>query len=161
MRILVAVDDSPNALRTVRYVGSVLRRTPDAGVTLFHVLKPMPRELLEHGGSENPATEARLSEQLHREQERWLRTQREAECPVLQTACTALAETGFDPGGVALKFGHEDDVAGNILEEARVGGYDTIAVGRYGSSHMTRLFGGGVTDRLLRDAKGLAVWVVE
>ena len=32
--------------------------TPDVVVTLFHVLKPMPRELLEHGGSENPATEA-------------------------------------------------------------------------------------------------------
>jgi hypothetical protein len=45
-----------------------LRRTPDVAVTLFHVLKPMPRELLEHGGSENPAAEAQLGAQLRGEQ---------------------------------------------------------------------------------------------
>ena len=60
MRILVAVDESENSHRAVQYVGALLRRTPDVAVTLFHVLKPMPRELLEHGGSENPAAEAKL-----------------------------------------------------------------------------------------------------
>lgn len=160
MRILVAVDDSEPALRAVRYVGGVLHRTPHAAVTLFHVLKPMPRELLEHGGSENPATEAQLGAQLRREQEAWVRTEREAECPILKTACATLAETGFDPSRVTLQFGHEDDVAGNIVEEARRGRYDTIALGRRHEASMAQLFGGGVTDRVLRDAKDLAVWVV-
>ena len=44
-----------NSHRAVKYVGSLLRETPKTAVTLFHVLKPMPRGLLEHGGSENPA----------------------------------------------------------------------------------------------------------
>jgi nucleotide-binding universal stress UspA family protein len=160
MRLLLAVDDSENALSAARYVGSLLKCTPDVTVTLFHVLKPMPRILLEHGGSENPATEEQLSARLHEDQEAWIRKQREAESHVLQKACETLAKSGFDPNRVVLKFGHEDDVAANILEEARHGRHDTIVVGRHGKTRITRLFGGGVTDRLLRDAKGFAIWVV-
>jgi nucleotide-binding universal stress UspA family protein len=161
MRILVAVDESENSLRAVQYVGALLRRTPEVVVTLFHVLKPMPRGLLEHGGSENPAAEARLGEQLRRDQEAWIRQEAESECPFLITAFETLAQSGFDRNRVVLRIGHEDDVARNILEEAQSGKHGTIVVGRHGSSGMKRLFGGGVTDQLLRDAKGFAIWVVE
>lgn len=161
MRLLLAVDDSDNAHRAVRYVGSLLGRTPDITVTLFHVLKPMPRGLLEHGGSENPATEEQLSARLREDREAWIRKEREAECPVLLKACETLAQSGFDTSRVTVKFGHEDDIAANILEEARSGQHDTIAVGRSGMSRITRMFGGGVTDRLLRDAKGFAIWIIE
>ena len=161
MRILLAVDESENSHRVVQYVGSLLSRTPDLLVTLFHVLKPMPRGLLEHGGSENPAAEAQLSEQLHNEQEAWIRKESEAECHVLKKACETLKQSGFDMTHVDLKFGHEDDVARNILEEARSGHHETIVVGRHGTSRIKQIFGGGVTDKLLRDAKGFAIWVVE
>ncbi len=53
-RILIAVDGSEHSARALHYVGMLLRDTCDVQVTLFHVLKPMPRELLEHGGSEDP-----------------------------------------------------------------------------------------------------------
>ncbi|MDO8356199.1 MAG: universal stress protein [Nitrospirota bacterium] len=161
MRILLAVDESENSHRVVQYVGSLLRRTPDVAVTLFHVLKPMPRELLEHGGSENPAAEAQLSVQLRNEQEAWIRKEGESECHVLKKACETLAQSGFDTSHVALRYGHEDDIARNILEEARRGHHETIVVGRHGTSRIKRIFGGGVTDQLLRDAKGFAIWVVE
>lgn len=161
MRILLAVDESENSHRVVQYVGTLLCRTPDVAVTLFHVLKPMPRELLEHGGSENPATEAQLSMQLHDEQEAWIRKERESECHVLKKACETLTQSGLDTSRVALKYGHEDDIARNILEEARSGHHETIVVGRHGTSRIKRIFGGGVTDQLLRDAKGFAIWVVE
>ena len=49
MRILLAVDESENSHHVAQYVGSLLGQTPDVGVTLFHVLQPLPRELLEHG----------------------------------------------------------------------------------------------------------------
>jgi nucleotide-binding universal stress UspA family protein len=161
MRVLLAVDESQNSHRVVQYVGSLLRRTPDVSVTLFHVLKPMPRELLEHGGSENPAAEAELSMQLRDEQEAWIRKERESECHVLRKACETMTQSGFDTSHVTMKFGHEDDVARNILEEARSGHHETIVVGRHGTSRIKRIFGGGVTDQLLRDAKGFAIWVVE
>lgn len=161
MRLLLAVDESKNALRAVQYVGSLLYRTPDVMVTLFHVLKPMPRALLEHGGSENPDIEEALSASLREEQKMWVKQEREAECPILERACETLVRAGFDKTRVTPKFGHEDDIAKTILEEARIGSYETIVVGRTGTSGITRIFGGGITDRLLRDAKGLAIWIIE
>ncbi|MCS6294405.1 MAG: universal stress protein [Nitrospira sp.] len=160
MRFLLAVDESENSHRVARYVGSLLRRTPDVALTLFHVLKPMPRELLEHGGSEDPATEAQLGVQLRGEQEAWIRKEGAAECHILKRACETLNQSGFDTSRVALKYGHEDDIARNILEEARIGHHETIVVGRHGMSRSKRVFG-AVTDQLLRDAKGVAIWVVE
>jgi len=161
MRILLAVDEFENSHRLIQYVGSLLGQTPDVSITLFHVLKPMPRELLEHGGSENPVAEAQLSVQLRDEQEAWIRKERESECHVLKQACEALAQSGFDMSLVAVKYGHEDDIARNILEEARSGQHETIVVGRQRTSRINQIFGGGVTDQLLRDAKGFAIWVVE
>ncbi len=81
----------------------------------------MPRELLEHGGSESPAAEAQLRVQLRNEQEAWIRKEGESECHVLKKACETLAQSGFDRSHVALRYGHEDDIARNILEEARSG----------------------------------------
>jgi nucleotide-binding universal stress UspA family protein len=161
MRILLAVDESENSHRAIEYVGSLLHRTPEVAVTLFHVLKPMPRELLEHGGSENPTAEAQLGERLRNEQDAWIRKEEESESHLLKKACDTLTQFGFDRSQVALKIGHEDDIAGNILEEARNGKHETIVVGRHGTSRVKRLFGGGVTDQLLRNAKGFAIWVVE
>ena len=69
-------------------------------------------------------------------------------------------QSGFDTTHVSLKYGHEEDVARNILEEASDGKYETIVVGRHGTSGIKRLFGGGVTDQVLRDAHGFAIWVV-
>jgi nucleotide-binding universal stress UspA family protein len=138
-----------------------LQERPDTAVTLFHVIKPIPRELLEHGGSEDPTAEAWLGQQLRKEQDAWVRQEAESECPVLIQACETLTRSGFGRNQVTLKIGHEDDIARNILEEARDGNHDTIVVGRHGTSRMKRLFGGGVTDQLLRDAKGFAIWVVE
>ncbi|MGE3976559.1 MAG: universal stress protein [Nitrospira sp.] len=159
-RILLAVDESENSHRVVQYVGSLLSRTPDAVITLFHVLKPMPRRFLEHGGSENPAVEAQLSAQLRHEQDAWIQKERESECHVLQQACETLTRSGFDMNRVTVKYGHDDDIARNILDEARSGHHDTIAVGRQGISRIKQLFGGGTTDHLLHAAKGVAIWVV-
>ena len=161
MRILVAVDESEHSSRAVKYVGSLLRGSRDAEITLFHVLRPMPRGLLEHGGSENPAGEAQLSRQLRKDQEAWIRQETESECPVLINACQTLTQSGIERSRIALRIGHEEDVARNVLEEAESGNHDTIVVGRHGTSRVKRLFGGGVTDQILRDAEGFAVWVVE
>lgn len=161
MRILLAIDDSQNSERAVKYLGSLLRETQDVEITLFHVLKPLPRELLEHGGSEDPKVEGQLGEQLRREQEEWVRSESVVEYPILVKALEVLGKTGFPIERVTLKFGHEDNVVRNILEEARIGGYGTIVVSRHGASGIKRFFGGGITDQLLHEASGFTLWVVE
>src|SRR2546427_11126509 len=111
MRILLPVDESENSRRAVQYVGSLLCRTPDVAVTLFHVLKPMPRELLEHGGSENPAVGTELSMQLRNEQEAWVRKEPESECHVLRKPGETMTLSGFDTDHERLQLGHQDPVA--------------------------------------------------
>lgn len=160
-RILIAVDAPEHSARALRYVGTLLRDARDVQVTLFHVLKPMPRELLEHGGSEDPAIEVRLAEALHQDQDNWVRAQSEVEFPILAKALELLGKTGFPLDHVTLKFGYEDDIAHNILAEARAGSYGTIVVSRYGSNGLKRMVGGGITDHLLRDASDFTLWIVE
>ena len=160
-RILIAVDGSDHSARALRYVGTLLRDTRDVRVTLFHVLKPMPRELLEHGGSEDPAGEILLAKELQQDQENWVHAESVMEYPILVHALELFGKTGFPLDRVTLKFGHEDDIAHTILDEARTGGYGTIVVSRHGSNGMKRFFGGGITDQLLRDASGYTLWVVE
>ncbi|MFO0698173.1 MAG: universal stress protein [Nitrospira sp.] len=160
-RILVAVDEFDHATRALHYVGTLMRDTSDVQITLFHVLKPMPRELLEHGGSEDPEAEVRLAENLKKEQENWIKSESLHAYPILAEAMEALGETGFPPDRVMLKFGHQDDIAVSILDEARSGGYGTIVVTRQGSNGLKRFFGGGIIGTLLRNATGFTVWVVE
>lgn len=161
MRLLLAVDESDNAFRAVQYVGTLLRSTPDVMVTLFHVLKPMPRALLEHGGSENPDVEDALSARLREEQKVWVKQEMEAECPILERARETLVHIGFERNRIDLRFGHAGDIAQTILEEMRSGSHDTVVVGRTGSSGITRIFGGGITDHLLREVRGKALWIIE
>ncbi len=66
MRILLAVDESENSHRVVQYVGSLLGRTPNVVLILFHVLKPMPRGLLEHAGSDGNCARTKSSRESSR-----------------------------------------------------------------------------------------------
>ena len=158
--ILVAVDDSEQSVRAVQYVGSLLRDTRDVSVTLFHVLNPMPRELMEHGGSEIPEIEDRLGAQLRKDQEDWIRSEGAIEYPLLLKALEGLGKTGFPIDRVMLKFGYERDIVDTIIDEARFGGYGTIVVTRHETPGAKRLFGNGVTDRVLREVSGVAIWVL-
>ena len=159
-KILIAVDESDQSACAVQYVGSLLRETQDVSVTLFHVLKPMPRELMEHGGSEDPEVEHHLGEQLRKGQEEWVRTEGAIEYPILVKALERLGQTGFPIDRVTLKFGHERDIADTIVDEARAGGYGTVVVTRHGTSGSKRLFGQSITDRLLRDMSEVALWIL-
>jgi Universal stress protein family len=98
-RIMIAIDDSEHSARALRYVGTLLRDTHDVHVTLFHVLKPMPRKLLEHGGSENPSEEVRLATELQHDQENWVREESVMEYPILVQALELCGKTGYPRRG--------------------------------------------------------------
>ncbi len=52
---LVSVDDSDSSIRSVTSVAEMIGTRDDFHVVLFHVLPPIPPELLEFGGAEDPA----------------------------------------------------------------------------------------------------------
>ncbi|MGC3972777.1 MAG: universal stress protein [Nitrospira sp.] len=158
--ILIAVDDSDGSVRALHYVGALFRDIQNVKVTLFHVLSPMPRELMEHGGSENPETEHHLGEQLRKDQEAWIRAEGALEYPILVKALEQLGQTGFPLDHVTLKLGYERDIADSIMDETKAGGYGTVVVTRYGPTGTKRLFSSRITDRLVRDLSGVALWVL-
>lgn len=159
--LLIAVDDSNATIRTLHYVGALLRETPDVSITLFHVLNPMPRELMEHGGSENPDMERQLGEQLRKDQQEWMQREETIEYPILERAFERLRETGFPTERVTLKLGYAGDIVDTILDEVRAGGYGTLVVTKHGQPGAAHLFSSNIADRLSRDLSSVALWVIE
>src|SRR5215470_3043291 len=84
--ILIAVDDSEASYRAVAYVGSLLRGGEGFRVCLVHALPPLPREVLEFGGSEDPQQEDREEMQLQTAQDRWIEAVAQAAEPVFTRA---------------------------------------------------------------------------
>src|SRR5262249_8802782 len=84
--ILIAVDDAEASYRAVAYVGGLLSGCAGFRVCLLHALPPLPRELLEFGGSEDPQHEERAETRLHTAQARWSEAVAQAAEPVFTRA---------------------------------------------------------------------------
>ncbi|MBL8042870.1 MAG: universal stress protein [Nitrospira sp.] len=160
-KLLIAVDDSKATIRVLQYVGALLRETPEVTITLFHVLNPMPRELMEHGGSENPDMEHQLGEQLRKDQQEWMQAEETLEYPILERARGRLSETGFPTDRVVLKLGYAGDLVDTILDEVRAGGYGTLVITKHGQPDAAHLFSHNIAERLSRDLSGVALWIIE
>lgn len=161
-RILIAADDSEYSARVLLYVGSLLREARD--VQVIPISRPEADAARTLGTWRIRGTR-RGEPSSHRiavgSGEVGPRGKRVTEYPILVKALELFGKTGFPLDRVTLKFGHEGDIAHTILDEARTGGHGTIVISRQGSNGLKRFFGGGITDRLLREASGYTLWVVE
>src|SRR5207237_9075828 len=90
--ILIAVDDSEASYRAVTYVGSLIGGCEGFRVCLLHAMPPLPRELLEFGGSEDPRQEERDEACLKTEQAHWVEAVAQAAEPVFTRAKHILHE---------------------------------------------------------------------
>ncbi len=157
--ILMAVDWSKSAMNAVRYVANLLSNNPDVSVTLIHVIKPYPYV--------GPLETAPLGKKLEHEVEKttFEDTEDDKGKKALDRARTMLLDAGFNEQQVQTKYVEplpaRNDVAFEILEECKAGNYDTIVIGKRGLSGIERYLTGTVTEKLVRHAKGHAVWVIE
>jgi nucleotide-binding universal stress UspA family protein len=160
--ILIAVDDSPAALKTLEYVAKMTAGREDFRVLLLHLLPLMPPDLLEHGGAEDPLRERELERELRAAQTRWIQDrEREAE-PVFDRAREIL-EKSIAPERIETECRASVDrieVARDCVEAARERGCDTIAIGREALPWHRELVRKHMCDELVRHADGLTVWVV-
>ncbi|UCB49299.1 MAG: universal stress protein [Deltaproteobacteria bacterium] len=132
--VLLALDGSENSLRTVDYVGAMLGGS-HFEVGLIHVVR---------GGKEAYLMEA---------QERM--------AAVFVKAKSRLMRSGFESNQINNKMIMSvASRASAIVEEAKLGGYGTIVVGRRGLSKVQDFFMGRVSNKVVQLAKGEAVWVV-
>jgi nucleotide-binding universal stress UspA family protein len=162
--ILVSVDDSEESMRVVRYVADVIGGREGFRIRLFHVLPPLPPNLLEFGGAENPKRERSLDRKVEDERDAWLDAAQKATQPVFDSAKSILEGAGVPPESLETQFGisvSQGDVITDILDEARENDFSTIAVGRHSFSGLRELFEHHLADELVRRGQGLTIWVVE
>ena len=153
-RILVALDDSENALRAVEFVSRTF--TPDHEITLFSVLQDMTA-LYEHYSPELTP---------------YFLTQRDAFTSLddkkkdlieeaAEKAIDLLLKAGFQEEKVILRIEEQKKgIARDIINEAS-SGYDAIVMGRRGLSGITGFILGSVSQKVLHSTKNISVVVVD
>jgi nucleotide-binding universal stress UspA family protein len=153
-KILVALDTSEEAMRTVDFVGAMVEGA-ETVVTLFHVIRG-----LDLGSQRYDATFA-----LHQEWEGEVKKQlSEAETSteaLFQEAVGRLEKAGVEDSRISTKV--VTGVASRakaIVDEASKGDYGTIVVGRRGLSRVGEFFMGRVSNKVLQLTREMAVWVV-
>lgn len=162
--LLVAIDDSDASLKAVSYVGSMMGGRMDVTIYLWHMLSPLPPELLEFGGTENPVEELSKETEIHGRQEIWVRDQRRKAEPLFEQARKTLARAGLPAASIHCNHGacaHAQETVPGILDAAKANHCDTIVVGRHAFHGWHKLFGHHVSDQLASRCRDLTLWVVE
>ena len=148
-KVLLAIDGSENAKKAVDYAGRMFGGSTSE-VTILHVVRALG--LFQETYPEAYHTEIN---------EKWLRETQERMMPVLEEAKHTLIEAGLDAERITIRLETgKGSRAGDIVEQAYLGKYGTIVVGRRGISKIEQFLMGRVSSKVVQLAKEMAVWVV-
>ena len=153
LNILVAFDDSDNAMRAVEFVSKSF--TLDSRITLLNILQDS----------------IALCDMNSPELTPYFLTQQSAFCALegkkreivneaMEKAKGTLVRSGFIEKNISLKIEKKKSgVARDIINEAH-SGYDLIVIGRRGLSGIMEFILGSVSQKVLQYAKDISVMVV-
>jgi nucleotide-binding universal stress UspA family protein len=152
-KILVAIDDSENALRAVEFVSSSFSK--DNKITLFNVMQDT----------------AALCEMNSPELTPYFTSQQSAFCLLedkkkelvgnaLKKAKTMLLDAGFEEGNITTKAEFKNKgIARDIIQEAQ-DGYNVIVMGKRGVSGIKDFLLGSISQKVFNLAKDVSVLFV-
>jgi len=160
--LFVVIDESGASRHTLQYVGALVGKRRGFRIVLGYVLPPLPTELLEFGGAENPEKEEKLSKELKGAQKRWSSGARRKARDVFANAYMVLRRARV-PGSVVktttIYLPEGQDPVDKLLEVADLHRCHTIVTGRHPVSRFQEFFGGDLAEKLVRRIHGPAVWV--
>lgn len=162
--ILIALDTSEASKQAVSYVAQMLDGRADVRLRLFHVPAPTPAKLLEFGGRERPEQERQSEAALQEAEEAWRRDAERQAHPLFAEARSRLSQAKVPDAALETQIytpTPERELASAILEAARAAGCTTIVVGRESFSWWRELVHQHVADRLVQQAQGVTLWVVQ
>ena len=162
--LLLVVDESPESQRAVEYTAKVVGRRRGFRLHLLHFLPPMPPELLEFGGAEDPRKEKELEAELRRDQKRWIMSAQKGAQPSLDQATRVLRDAGIPAVNITRECSYPtepQDTSRAILKYARAKRCHTVVLGHRAHSWFRELAGADLTENILRQARGISVWVVQ
>ncbi|MFZ5453275.1 MAG: universal stress protein [Thermodesulfobacteriota bacterium] len=157
-KIMVALDASEGAWRAVEYVARTFDQTPGVEVTLLHILSGLPPAFWDDGHileeKERAARERMIAQWQADQEKNWL--------GLVAKAKDTMVAAGIPAAAVEAKFKPKYyDVAEDIINEAVSAGCSTVIMGRRGLGKAKALLLGSVTSKVVHNAKGCAVTIVE
>jgi nucleotide-binding universal stress UspA family protein len=157
-KILIGIDDSPNAFRAVEYVARQFAGTGELETALVHVLPNLPAIFWDEGHI--------LSKEEKQDRkkvvDKWIDDRKARMEPVFKKAVDELTGKGFKPQQITTKsISDSTDVADSLLEEAKDGGYQTIVTGRRGAAAGKHPLLGSVSSKIVSQGSSMAIIIVE
>jgi len=153
-KILVAFDDSENAMRAVEFIATSF--TKDQQITLFSVLPDTAAICDMNSPSLTPYFISKQTEFCALEDQK-----KELVNKALQKAKELLLNVGFEEKNITIKVqAKKKGVVRDIINEAN-SGYDTIVLGRRGLSGIKDFILGSVSQKVLHLAKDISVILVD
>jgi nucleotide-binding universal stress UspA family protein len=162
VNVLLCVDRSEASRKVVRVVADLLKgRGTGDKVTLYHVAEFLPEFLL----SDHPEpgmTSRGLAE-------RWAGRAKADGERLLAERKQELIAAGVPAAAVHEKLELKDCLPESkkvaaalaIIGEMQAGNYDLVCIGRRGASELALSFIGGVTEKVIREAHGRSMLVVD
>jgi len=153
-KILVALDDSENAMRAVDFVATHF--TSDCKITLFSVQQSSEKISEIRGPELTPYFMSQKSAFATIEAQKKLRIE-EAQ----KNAWERLRSAGFKEQDIVVRSELvKKGIARDIISEARSGGYGTVVIGRRGLSGIEECFLGSVSQKVLHSLKSVSIIIV-
>jgi nucleotide-binding universal stress UspA family protein len=153
LKILVAFDDSDNAMRAVEFVAKSF--TLDSRVTLLNILQDSIALCDMNSPELTPYFLTQQSAFCALEEKK-----REIVNEAMEKARGVLVQRGFTEKYISLKIEKKKSgIARDIINEAHAG-YDIIVIGRRGLSGIMEFILGSVSQKVLQYAKDISVLVV-
>jgi nucleotide-binding universal stress UspA family protein len=149
-KLLITVDGSANSKRVLDLACRLLAEAGPMEVTVLHVLAPLVAK-------EMASMWTGLTEMGFAMEQRLINDAED----MLSQAKTYLIDSGV--ASFAIKTLLETgiaDTARAILKKAQEGGYGSMVVGRRGISRTERFLFGSVSNKIVHQARDVAVWVV-
>lgn len=162
MKVLVCLDRSEASRKMVRTVTEWLKpRSGQDQFVLYHVAEYLPEFLL----SDHPEP-GMTSRSLA---ERWASRARQDGEKLLEDVKQTFLAAGFPDSSVTCKLDLEDCLPESkkvaaalaIIREMQSGDYQLVCIGRRGASQLSLSLIGGVTEKVIREAHGRSVLVVD
>jgi nucleotide-binding universal stress UspA family protein len=152
-RILVAMDESANALRAAQFVAQSF--TPDHQVVLFHVVMDTPTVCSINSPELTPLfMQHQISFCSIEEKKKELVGKAMSEAKML------LTQAGFPEKNISQRMEkRKKGIARDIIAEAKTG-YHAVVMGRRGLSGVAEFFIGSVSQKVLHGTKDLSVILV-
>jgi len=151
--IVVPLDGSENALKTLKYLKLIFGSQHNLDIILFHAIQSIPPILAEESKS-NPDT-ARQVRELENRNKRLAKK-------ILTAGKKALLDSGFDENRIQLvEFQKQIGIARDICGWSEKKEMDAIVLATRGRSRIEAFFMGETANKVLEFSRICPVWIVK